>query len=139
MRGSPLMRALLAFVLIAALGWPLWQLTRPEVTAAPPEPNLAPTTAKTIGLHLTFTTVPRNLVIKHLENEVWRDPAPTAEMEREVTLAYPEEGVDLQFQIDWPEDGPLAAVRVQLTDPAGNTHEKSLWGKGTVSDVLTFP
>jgi len=30
MRGSPLLRALLAFLIIGLLGWPLYQLTKPE-------------------------------------------------------------------------------------------------------------
>jgi hypothetical protein len=47
--------------------------------------------------------------------------------------------VDLQFHIEWSDDAPLAAMRAKLTDPAGDNHEKSLWGKGVVDDVLTFP
>ena len=33
----------------------------------------------------------------------------------------------------------IAAMRAQITDPAGDTHDKSLWGKGVVNDVLSFP
>lgn len=139
MRGSPLARALLAFFIIALLGWPLWQLTRPEANVST-LPALAPAAAmKAIGLHLTFTSVPKAFTIKHLEGEIWKESAPQAEMEKSVTLDYPPEGVDLQFHVEWPGDGPVNAVRIQLTDPAGDAHEKSLWGKGTVDDVVTFP
>jgi hypothetical protein len=137
MRGSPLVRAFLAFILIGLMGWPLWVLTRPEAVAAPAP--AAPVVKKAISLHLTFTTVPKSLTIGHLDTELWKETAPQADMERQVTLEYPAEGVDLQFHIEWPEDGPLSAVRVQLTDPAGDTHEKSVWGKGTVDEVVTFP
>ncbi len=90
-------------------------------------------------MHLTFTAVPKSFLIRHLDEEVWKGAAPEADMEQDVSLDYPAEGVDLQFHIEWPEDGPMAALRVQLTDPAGDTHEKSVWGKGIVDEVVTFP
>jgi hypothetical protein len=139
MRGSPLVRALLAFFFIASLGWPLWQLTRPEeVVASTPAPAAA-SEKKAIELHLTFTTVPKSFVVRHLENDVWKETAPQADMDKSVTLEYPPEGIDLQFHIEWPADVPVSAMRAQLTDPNGDTHDKSLWGKGTTDDVLTFP
>lgn len=140
MRGSPLLRALLAFVIIGLMGWPLWQLTKPQevVASTPPAPEKS-AAAKAIGLHLTFTTAPKSFVLKHLDREVWKSTAPEADMEQQVTLEYPDEGVDLQFHIEWPEGAPLAALRVQLTDPAGDRHEKSVWGQGAVDEVVTFP
>lgn len=139
MRGSPLARALLAFVIIALLGWPLYRLTHPELSAAPAQATPAPEAKKTVHLHLTFTTVPRSFTVRHLENDVWKAATPEADMEQDISLVYPPEGVDLQFHVEWPEDGPVAAMRVQLTDPAGDNHEKSLWGKGATDDVLSFP
>ena len=141
MRGSPLLRALLAFVIIGLMGWPLWQLTRPqEVVASTPAPKpAAAKVAKAIGLPLTFTTAPKSFAIRHLDQEVWKVTGPAADLEQQVTLDYPNEGVDLQFHIEWQEDAPLAALRVQLTDPAGDVHEKSVWGKGVADEVVTFP
>ena len=139
MRGSPLLRALIAFAVILSLGYPLWRLTRVSNSApVAPAPAL-PSGPKAIGLHLTFTLAPKVVTVRHLENDVWNETSPTLEMEREIQLAYPAEGVDLQFHVEWPEEGPLAALRVKLTDPAGDTHEKSIWGKGVVDAVLTFP
>ncbi|EDY22454.1 hypothetical protein CfE428DRAFT_0579 [Chthoniobacter flavus Ellin428] len=140
MRGSPLLRALLAFIIIALAGIPLWQLTRPEVVvAAPAPPAPKEEAAQAIHLHLTFTTVPKKVVVSNLDKVIWEAPAPEADMEHDVTMAYPAEGVDLQFHVEWPEDGPLSAMRVQLTDPAGDTHDKSVWGKGADDEVVTFP
>jgi hypothetical protein len=139
MRGSPLLRALFAFLVIASLGWPLWQLTREEVSAAPAPKPVAAAVKKAIGLHLTFTTVPKSFSVKHLDEEVWKETAPQGEMEKSITLDYPPEGIDLQFHIEWPDDVPASAMRVRLTDPGGDVHEKSLWGKGATDDVLTFP
>ena len=135
------MRALLAFFIIGLMGWPLWQLTRPQaVEASTPAPKLAaPSAAKAIGLHLSFTTVPKSFVVRHLDKEVWKGTSPEADMEQQVTLDYPAEGVDLQLHVEWPDGAPLSALRVQLTDPAGDMHEKSLWGKGVMDEVVTFP
>ena len=141
MRGSPLARALLAFLIIGLLGWPLWQLTRPEdVEAAAPTPAPAALEIKkAIGLHLTFTAVPKSFVIRHLDHDVWKEDTPNSDMEHQVSLHYPDEGIDLQFHVEWPDDAPLSAMRVQLTDPAGDTHDKTAWGKGVVDEVVTFP
>ena len=138
MRGSPLLRALLAFLAILALGWPLHRLTgAAEAPRAQPKPTAAK--EQEIGLKLECTAVPKSVKVLHLSQEVWSEAAPAAQMEHTLKLAYPAEGIDLQFQIEWPADAPLTAVRVTLTDPAGDTHEKSIWGQGTVDEVLTFP
>ena len=138
MRGSPLLRALLAFLAILALGWPLRRLT--NASDAPREqPKAAVVAAKEVGLRLAFTLVPKSVTVLHLGKEVWSETAPTAELERTLKLAYPDAGIDLQFQIEWPADAPLAAMRATLTDPAGDAHEHSVWGQGSVDEVVTFP
>ena len=139
MRGSPLIRALLAFLAIAMLGWPLWRLTSSTEAVAAPVSAAPVSEAKAIGLQLTFTTVPKSFVIRHLEKDIWSEAAPQAESEREVTIPFPEKGVDLIVKIEWPEGTPRAAARLRLTDPAGDPHEKSVWGQGTTEEVLTFP
>ena len=139
MRGSPLLRAAIAFLVLLALGIPLWRLTHaaePTQAQIPPAPAAE---AKAIHLQLDFTLAPRKIQVLHLGQEVWSEDAPAAEIERDLKIVYPDQGVDLQFHIAWPDDAPLAAMRANLTDPAGDTHEKSLWGKGVVDDVLTFP
>ena len=138
MRGSPLIRAFIAFCLIAALGWPLWHITRPTQAVAqvvePPK-----TAEKDVAMQLDFTSVPKSFAVRYLEKDLWAESAPKASMKRKLKLAIPDEGVDLVFHIEWPEDGPMNAMRVQFTDPEGGKHEKSLWGQGTVDDTLTFP
>jgi hypothetical protein len=137
-RGSPLLRAFLAFCLIAAFAWPLWHLTHPmQVVAAAPAQARAEN--KDIGLQMDFTVLPKRFVVRYLEKDLWTETAPQASMEHQLSLVFPDKGVDLVFHIEWPDDAPLAAARVRLTDPAGDTHEKSVWGQGTVDEVLTFP
>ena len=139
MRGSPLLRALLAFLAILSLGYPLRRLTTagesPVVEAATP----APAVAREISLQLTFTTPPKSLRVLHLGAPVWSETAPVAEMERKVRMVFPKEGIDLQFQAEFPEGTARTALRVRLTDPDGNELEKSLWGDAKIDEVLTFP
>lgn len=139
MRGSPLLRAFIAFFALLLLGWPIWNLTRPvqaatEVSAAP---EAAP--EKAIGLHLTFSSLPKSFTVKHLDKTVWTETAPKLDMNRQVAIAYPKEGVDLVLHVEWPDGAPQSALRVQLTDPSGDTHEKSVWGSGSDDEVITFP
>ena len=138
MRGSPLLRALLAFVAILTLGWPLRRLTT-AADAPREQPRAAVLAEKEIGLGLAFTLVPKSVKVLHLGQEVWSESAPTAEMERKLKLAFPAEGIDLQFQIEWPAGTPLAAMRAKLTDPVGDVHEKSVWGTGSTVEAVTFP
>ena len=138
MRGSPLLRALLAFLAILSLGYPLHRLTRAAKDAGEAQAQ-ATATAQEITLHLTFTTPPGKVRVVHFGKEVWSAASPPAEVTEKLALAWPKEGIDLQFQVEFPAGAPLAALRVQLTDPAGEAHEKSLWGTGTIDDVLTFP
>ena len=138
MRGSPLLRALLAFLAILALGWPLRRLT--NASDVPREqPKAVAVEAKEVGLKLAFTLVPKSVKVLHLGKEVWSETAPTVEMERGLKLAYPDAGIELQFQIEWPAGAPLAALRAVLTDPAGEAHEHSIWGQGSTEEVVTFP
>ena len=83
--------------------------------------------------------MPKRFVVTHLEKEVWAENAPQASMDHDLSIVYPEKGVDLVFHIEWGDEVTLSAARVRLTDPNGEAHEKSVFGKGTVDEVLTFP
>jgi len=138
-RGSPLLRALLAFLAILALGYPLRQVTRAEfqpAEAAAAAPAAAP---KAVVLQVTFTTSPASFTVKHLGREVWAETNGAASVERKLEIPYPAEGVELQFAAAFPEGAPLTAVRLVLTDPDGEAHEKSLWGSGSLDEVVAFP
>jgi hypothetical protein len=139
-RGSPLWRAFAAFLAILSLGYPLRRLTSGDAGDRPTAAKSTPVAAsKEIVLQLTFTTAPKRFIVQHLGRELWSEAAPQSETERKLQLPYPKEGVDFHFQADFPEGGPLAAVRIRLTDPQGDNHEKSVWGTGSIDEVVTFP
>ena len=138
MRGSPLLRSFIALAILLGLGFPLRYLLRaddtPAVASAPPAtPAAAP-----ITLQLSFTTAPARFAVLSLGKEIWSETAPALEVEHSLTIAWPKEGVDLQFDIAWPV-GTRAAARVRLTDPQGGEYEKAVFGEGPATEVLTFP
>jgi hypothetical protein len=138
MRGSPLLRALLAFGFILLLGLPLRRMTRAKEVSAP-APAASAEVAREIHLALTFTAVPTMLRVRHLGKEVWSTAPTDAEIEHTLALPFPKEGVDLEFDAKFPDGMERIAMRVQLTDPEGHEHEKTCWGRGEIDEVLTFP
>ncbi len=138
MRGSPLLNALLAFLVIGLLGFPVQRLTRAAVVmTATPAPAKA-TEHLQVPIELRFTTPPKTVRIQHLGKPIFSADAPGSSLDVELSLRWPAEGVDLLFEIGWPEDAPLSAARVVLTDPASNEHTATIWGTGPTPKVLTF-
>lgn len=138
MRGSPLLRALIAFGVILLLGWPLARMTRAPAVAAQ-APAADANAAKEVHLALTFTVLPASVRVRHLGKEIWSAQPAEPEIERTLALPFPQEGVDLEFEAKFPDSAPLAAMRVRLTDPDGAEHERTCWGRGEIDEVLTFP
>ena len=139
MRGNPLLRAFVAFLLIAAAGFPLWRLTHSPVVGAQSAAVVENVAQRDVVLALSFTSAPGSVRVRHLGREIWVQAEPGLEVEKTVTIPYPEDGVDLQFEAKFSDAAPLAALRVRLTDPAGTIHERSAWGRGEIDEVLTFP
>ena len=137
MRGSPLLRALCAFGFILLLGLPLWRLTHAPAVSAPVAVKAE--AAREVRLRLTFTTLPATLRVRHLGKEIWTATPTETELAKTLALPFPKEGVDLEFEVKFPDAAPLAALRVRLTDPAGGEHERTCWGQGEIDEVLTFP
>lgn len=139
MRGSPLWRAIIAFLLIATTGIPLWKLThRAEATsaAAPVPPAVE---SKTAQVEFTLTQPASQISIWHLGKRVWSGEALEGKADAELTIPWPAEGVDLRFVIEWPGDARTSAARVQLTAADGTEYDRSIWSPtGPADKVLTF-
>ena len=76
--------------------------------------------------------------ILHLGKVVWSGDAPAENAETRIEVPYPEQGIELVFSITWPEGAP-AAMRVRLRAPSGDEHERTIWGEGETTEVLSFP
>ncbi|MBO0696620.1 MAG: hypothetical protein J2P56_11055, partial [Verrucomicrobia bacterium] len=104
MRGSPLLRVLLVVIALLAVLWPLRSLTthrveRPAASAqsvAVPESNA--------HLVLTSTSFPFTFEISHLGKTIWKGETPQSSVSRDVTMAFPPEGVDLLVDVKWQDD-----------------------------------
>ena len=137
MRGSPIIRAIMAFVALLALAPLLGKVTADRARVA----VLLPigVTAKKVGLVLSFTAIPKRVTVLHLGHEVWAKTDPSVEEELSLDVPWPAQGGELAFRVEWPAGAPLAAMRVRLTDPQDVEIERSLWGAGPTEDVLNFP
>ena len=139
MRGSPLLRALLVFLALLVLGPVLWKLTRANAVApVNNQATIQPAAMSRVGIVLTFSTAAKKVALLHLGNEVWSKAQPGLEEETSIELPWPKEGIELRAVVDWPEGAPTAAMRMKLTDPAGNEHDHSVWGRGSADEVLGF-
>ena len=139
MRGSPLLRALVVFLALLALGPLLWKLTRANAVAPTVgRPAVQPTATARVGIVLTFSTAAKNVALLHLGKEIWSKAQPGIEEDAAIDLPWPKEGIELRAVVDWPEGTPSSAMRLKLTDPAGTEHDRSVWGRGSADEVLGF-
>jgi hypothetical protein len=136
-RGSPFLRSLLALALLLAAAPLVWRITHGREASTTAVAEAGPQT-KSIRLQVTFTQLPLSFRVLHLGKEVWSATSRTPEIEQNLSIPYPPEGVDLEFELAWPER-TVCAMRVQLTDPDGQEYERTIWGEGKTSEVLTFP
>ncbi len=138
MRGSPLLRAILAFVVLAALSVPMWRLTHESATANGISVLVEEVALKEIKLQLTFTHPASQITVLHLGEEIWRQSHPGLALEQRVRLPFPKDGIELEFRVAWSTE-QNAAMRVRLSDPDGKEYARSIWGPGEVVEVLSFP
>ena len=139
MRGSPLIRALLAFIIIGLLGWPLARLTHRSEAKAIGDLPVPISEEKPVFVAMSFTQLPRRVAISHLGQEKWATAdIKDSKVEAKLNLAWPVEGVDLRVAIDWPEGTSLMGAQVRVTDPEGTEHVASIFAKGPADEILTF-
>jgi hypothetical protein len=137
MRGSPIRRAIVAFLILLSLAPILVKVTAARVQTVVPVDAVS--TAKKVQLALAFTSKPDRIAVVHLGREVWKKDTPEAEEEISLEIPWPEQGGELVFRVGWPEGAPLAAMRARLTDPRDVEIERSLWSAGPIEAVLNFP
>jgi hypothetical protein len=153
MRGSPLFRAVVCFVVLLGL-WPVVV----KVTAggretgepSPVAPMESSEGAQSVScvLEVRMTAPCRGLVVQHLGTELLAVKRLESEFEREVKLEFPAQGVDLVIRWDWGTvegQGDASkvrpgehAARFRLRMPDGRVEERTVWGSGAVEEVLSF-
>lgn len=139
MRGSPILRALVAFLALLALAPLLWRVTHPaaSATTAQQPSKQQPANAK-VKVRLMFSTPAMRVVFQHLGRDVWHHLMPAAQENFTCEIPWPKEGVDLHVVVAWPEGTRSAAMRVQLIGPDKTEYDRTVWGDADADEVLTF-
>ena len=135
MRGSPLAQAVLVVAALLLLLIPLHRLTQRE--QRPPEQPMVSSAPKQVHLAVRTTAVPCRFQITFLGKTLWVEDASTPELGKDFDIDFPKEGIDLVVDAIW-ETKALAAIEIALSLPDGTAMHRTLWGRGTASDVLTF-
>jgi hypothetical protein len=139
MRGSPLLRAVLALAGLLALAPLIFWMTGANAGAPMAGPHVAkPTEPGRVEIRLTFSSQARRVSIQHLGREVWTKSQAGPDEMAAIELPWPKEGIELRVQVDWPEGAPLAAMRLRLVTPGRREHDRTVWGRGSADEVLTF-
>lgn len=129
------MRAGLVLLALLLLIFPLRSLTnrrpRPGIAAASEAPALR------LHLTITSTTFPFRFSISHLGRAVWVGESSGSSSAKDLSLAFPPEGIDLLVEASWAGKKETA-VRLDVSREAAVPVAKTLWGTDGVNDVLTF-
>lgn len=139
MLGSPLIRAVLVFVALLALAPVIFVMTRSNAEApVAVQPVVKASGPRRVDVELTFSSQARRVSIQHLGREVWAKSDPGLDETAAFELPWPKEGVELRVMADWAEGAPMAAMRLRLVTPEGKEYDRSIWGRGSADEVLTF-
>ena len=135
MRGSPLVQAALVVAGLLLLWFPLHSLTQRHPVMVTPAATPPPTKHVQMALR---STSPFRFQVSYLGRVVWEGTDDSAEKEstKDLDIDFPNEGIDLAVDVTWATKG-LAAAEISLTVEGTEMH-KTVWGKGSASDVVTF-
>jgi hypothetical protein len=134
--GSPLVRAAIALVVLLLLLVPLRSFTAARPAAEPVARAATPETRT--HLEIVSTRVPFTYSVKHLGKVVWSGTATESPTETDLPLQIPEQGIDLGLSVEWT-GAETSAAKLVLSHDELEPVERSVWGAGRASDVLTFP
>jgi hypothetical protein len=135
--GSPLVRALVALGVLLLLLVPLRSFTTARAKPAAAAPTATPAAETLAHLEIVSTRTPFTFAVSHLGRIVWQGAA-ASPAKTDIKLPIPPQGIDLSLSITW--DGPgEAAAKLIVTHDDNDPVERTVWGEGAASDVLTYP
>jgi hypothetical protein len=139
-RGSPILRSAVVLLALLALAPMLWRLTEPA-TAGAPTSSVPVRVTKTaaIDVDLNFSSPANRVIFQHLGAEIWSKSQPALDESFSCKIPWPKEGVELRVLVEWPEGAPSAAMRLRTVSPTGTEYDRTVWGSGTVEEVLVLP
>ena len=139
MRGSPLIGTAIILALLGLMLIPLRRLTTAQAVSSAPATIVEPSAKATpVHLELESSHAPFSYEISHLGKVIWKGDAMDKDVQSDVAMEFPQEGVDLRIAVSWPDDASREAVKLAVTEN-DSIVEKTLWGEKKIDDVLTFP
>lgn len=90
-----------------------------------------------VHIALTFAHAPTDFQVLYLGKVIWKGTQPGDTIQKDFSMEFPKEGIDLEIKADWPPGTPDTAVRVAVTHGYGTT-DQTAWGKDSLDSVLTF-
>lgn len=150
MRGQPSVQLLFVLLAFAALGMPVWRLTRSAGAAPPGIASGSPTVVlnqgvsgeETLAVAAVFTPAPEEFHLQSLGRDVLAGRGPQGEFSGAWRTPLPLEGLDLALQARWPSTEAPTAVRVTVRFPDDRAPvEKTFWTPrgGTLVELVTVP
>lgn len=140
MHGSPALRTIAVILALLAAAIPLWRMTHESAAASVIPAVVSPEAQSRVHLAVAFAQKPLRYEIDYLGKPIWQSEFATSlTADKDVAMAYPKEGVDLEYKVTWPPGTPLCAARLSVAANDAEPVEKTLWGTGQVDDVLSFP
>jgi hypothetical protein len=137
MRGSPLRRACLIILALVLVGLPVWRITSVQPETQPTATKKLPLSPTPLRLLVTFAHPPQSWTLRHL-GKVIAENQTSPHLEITSLLEFPAEGIDLQLKVAWPKSTPETAVKIEVIQPDGTSLQGTLWGLGTLDDVITL-
>ena len=129
------MQAALVVIVLLLLLIPLHRLT--DRAASGTAVISPPSSTKHAQLSIRSTAAPFRFQIEFLGKVLWAESSSSPELSKEVDIDFPKEGIDLAVDGSW-DSQELVALEVSVSLPDGATLEKTLWGRGRISDVITL-
>ena len=155
MRGNPVWQLLMVAVAFVAMGWPVWQLTRPAqaalVNIVPSAKEIAERKAAaevslTLDAEADFAPTPSEFSLSYLGTALLQGKSQAKET-IQIRTTVPVDGADLVLHVEWPAStvptggtAPAASrVVIHLSD--GRQVEKSSWSEdgSPLDTVLSVP
>jgi hypothetical protein len=97
----------------------------------------APEAAAKVHIAMTFAHAPADFQVLHLGKVIWEGRQAGDTMQKDFSMEFPKEGIDLEIKAEWLPGTPLTAVRVIVTHGYGSS-DKTAWGKDNLDAVMTF-
>lgn len=137
MRGSPVLRGLAVVAALLVLLVPLIRMTSSRTPATALPRSEEPHTNSAVVLRLTSSSAPFTFSVSHLGSVIWAGNSLEPRIEKELSIPFPAEGIDLLVSANWETTAP-SALEVAIIRDGRQPSAQTLWGEGSVSDVLTF-